>query len=316
MRICPITYENIPAEGRYSTRGLRLLSPQLRSLNNFPYSAEEQRKEAEILTSKLSIQGIQPKLSAVVSIKKSIFEIVDRGGRYILKPQIERWKNLPENEDLTMRLAEIVGIEVPVHGLLYSKDGSMTYFIRRFDRRGQKGKLHLEDFAQLSGETRDTKYDSTTEKVAKIIEHFCTFPAVEKVKLFERILFSFLVGNEDMHLKNFSLIVRNEKIELSPAYDLLNSTIAIANPKEELALPVAGKKSRLTREDLFDYLASERLGLNQATIAEVIRRFSLSIQKWFPLIEKSFLPREQKDDYRKLVIARAERLALKVTSPV
>ena len=151
---------------------------------------------------------MQPKLSAALNVRDGVFEVVDLGGRYILKPQVERYKHLPENEDVTMRLAATVGIEIPLHGLVYSKDGSLTYFIRRYDRKGQKDKVHVEDFAQLSGASRDTKYDSSMERVADIVEKFCTFPAIEKLKLFKRTVFSFLVGNEDMHLKNFSLIVR------------------------------------------------------------------------------------------------------------
>ena len=111
----------------------------------------------------------------------------------------------PVRLDLTMRLAAAAGIEVPVHGLLRSIDGSFTYFIKGLDRDG-RDRLPVEDFAQLSGEGRDTKYDSSMEKVADVIDQFCTFPAIERVKLFERTLFNFLVGNEDMHLKNFSLL--------------------------------------------------------------------------------------------------------------
>lgn len=141
-----------------------------------------------------------------------------------------------------MCLAEIVGLEIPVHGLIYSKDNSMTYFIKRFDRIGANKKLALEDFAQLSGEDRYTKYKSSMEKVAAIIESFCTFPKIEFVKLFKLTLFNFLIGNEDMHLKNFSLITRGSKVSLSPAYDLLNSTIAQKNAEEEIALPIRGRK--------------------------------------------------------------------------
>src|SRR5688572_8132433 len=109
LRICPISYEKISKNRRYSDKGLRLLSPKLKELKDFPYSAEEQRREAEFHSSKISIQGVQPKLSALLNIKESVFEIAERGGRYILKPQTERFPFLPENEDLTMRLAVLVG---------------------------------------------------------------------------------------------------------------------------------------------------------------------------------------------------------------
>lgn len=149
-----------------------------------------------------------------------------QNGRYILKPQSEYYEEIPENEALSMTLASMIGIQIPVHGLVYSKDGSMTYFVKRFDRKGHNQKVSLEDFAQLSGGTRETKYSSSMEKVAKIIELYCTFPKIELAKLFKLTLFNFLIGNEDMHLKNFSLITTNRKIMLSPAYDLINTTIA------------------------------------------------------------------------------------------
>ncbi len=308
MSICPITYEEIDSKKKYSLKGLKQLSPTLTFLNDLPYSAQEQRQEAEARSSQLSIQGVQPKLSAVLSPKNKAFEIVDCGGRYILKPQVERFKELPENEDLTMRLASLVGIEVPLHGLLYSKDDSLTYFIKRFDRKGQKDKLHVEDFAQLSGKSRDTKYDSSMEQVANIVDTFCTFPVLEKLKLFKRTLFSFLIGNEDMHLKNFSLIVRDEKIELSPAYDLVNSTLVLAAPKEELALSIRGKKKNLTRNDLIKYFARERLKIPQTVCDFVIQDFCTALPEWKKMISKSFLFEKTKKNYLAITCERAERV--------
>ena len=310
MRICPITYEEISQNQRYSRKGLQLLSPRLNNLNDFPYSAEEQRQQSEVLASKLSIQGVQPKISAKLSIKESTFEISAKGGRFILKPQVYNFKNLPENEDLTMRLASAVKIEVPLHGLIYSKDGSMTYFIKRFDRSGQKTKLHIEDFAQLNEESRDTKYNSTMEKVAKTVTEFCTFPIVEHLKLLKLTIFSFLVGNEDLHLKNFSIIVREGKVEFSPAYDLLNTAIALISPKEELALSLNGKKNKVTQNDLFDYFGKTRLGLPEAVIRDLIDTFKKAKPEWINLINRSFLPQNLRDKYLDLVNTRLSRLDL------
>src|SRR3990167_2380222 len=257
MKYCPITYEKISAHENYSKRGLHMLSPQLNNLNPLMLSADEQRKEAIERVGKMSVQGVQTKLSAQLKIKEACFDIVDQRGNFILKMQSEHYSELPENEAITMTLAEMVGLEVPVHGLLYCKDNSMTYFVRRFDRFGHNKKLALEDFAQLSGADRDTKYDSSMEKVISIIADFCTFPKVEFVKLFKLTLFNFLIGNEDMHLKNFSLITQDQKIMLSPAYDLLNSSIVLKNPKEEIALSLNGKKSNVTKQDFFKYFALE-----------------------------------------------------------
>jgi len=308
VRYCPITYEPL-AGGRYSGRGLRLLSRTLEDLSDFPYSVQEQLEEARLRAAKISIQGVQPKLSATLSVKKSTFVVVDHGGRYILKPQNPGWSQVPEVEDLTMRLAAEVGIEVPLHGLIYCKDGSMTYFIRRFDRSGH-GKVAVEDFAQLAGLSRETKYDFSTERLAGILDELCTFPLLDKLKLLRLTLFNFLNGNEDAHVKNFSLIRRNAKIELSPAYDLVNTTILLRNAKEELALPLAGKKSSLTRKDLFDYFARERLGLTEKAVEEVTQAFIQAKPAWDSLVSRSFLAPRLQQRYRDVLAERWDRMKL------
>jgi len=309
MNRCPISYEPLAAGADYSPEGLRWLDRRLRSLARLEFSAEQQRQEAIRRAGKMSIQGLQLKLSAVLRIKEARFEVVDRGGRFILKPPSLDYPELPENEDVTMRLAAAVGIEVPVHGLVRAIDGSLTYFIRRFDREGRE-RLPLEDFAQLTGESRDTKYNSSMEKVATVVDRFCTFPALERVKLFERTLFSFLVGNEDMHLKNFSLLTRAGKIQLAPAYDFLNTTIALANPQEELALPLNGKKSRLTRKDLVDYFARQRLQLNDRMLADVLTRLRTALPSWRKLLERSFLSTAMKQSFLQTIDERSQRVLL------
>ncbi len=309
MNRCPITYEPLEGAATYSPQGLKLLHRNLPSLAPLAFTAEQQRQEAISRAGKMSIQGLQPKLSAVLRITEGRFEIMDRGGRYILKPQSLDFKELPENEDLTMRMAALVGIEVPVHGLVRSIDNSFTYFIKRFDRDG-RSRIPVEDFAQLSGASRETKYDSSMEKVAGVVERYCTFPAIERVKLFERTLFNFLVGNEDMHLKNFSLITRNQKVELAPAYDFLNTTMALPNPKEEMALPLNGKKSKLTRNDLLNYFARERLRINEAVLKDSLSRFTENIPVWLDWVQKSFLTGEAKKKYLEILLARAERMQL------
>lgn len=147
MKRCPITYEVISSQENYSQRGLRELSPQLNDLMPLALTATEQRTTALELVGKMSIQGVQPKLSARLKIKEKHFAIVDKNGRFILKPQSIDFPELPENEAISMSLAATIRLEVPVHGLVYSKDGSMTYFIKRFDRTGHANKVAVEDFA-------------------------------------------------------------------------------------------------------------------------------------------------------------------------
>jgi len=306
MNKCPITYQE--CEKRFSQSGLNLLSKKLDHLKDIPFTAEALRREAITRSSKMSVQGVQSKLSAVLNIKKSVFEIVDTAGRYILKPQSHLHRELPENEDLSMHLAKEIGIEVPVHGLVYASDGSPIYFIKRFDRKANNTKYHVEDFAQLAGETRDTKYNYSMEKLVPIIENHCTVPVIEKAELFKRTIFNFLIGNEDMHLKNFSLIIRGELIKLAPAYDFLNTTIALENPKEELALPLKGKKSGITKNILLEYWAKDRLRLEQKAITSIMDSIEKKLVNWNRWISSSFLSNEMKKSYTTIIIDRAERL--------
>ena len=302
MNLCPITYKS--CTGRYAAEGLKKLSPGLTGLHDFPFTAEEQIREAAARASKMSIQGVQPKLSAVLNTGKQVFEPVDTGGRFILKPQNPLWPQLPENEDLSMRLAGAAGIEIPLHGLIWAKDSSLSYFIKRFDRVGKKKKLAVEDFSQLLGLSRDSKYDGSMEKIAHVIENFCTFPAVEKVKLFRLTIFNFLIGNEDMHLKNFSLFTQKGKIRLTPAYDLLNTTIVIGRKAEELALPLQGRKRKITGEMLSVYFARQCMGLSEKIISKVLNQIKAAFPEWERLIGCSFLSDQHKQAYRDLLCER------------
>lgn len=284
-----------------------MLAPKLDGLADFIYTKEEQIEQAAKHASKISIQGIQPKLSVRLNQVQKSFEIVDHGGTFILKPPHLIFPELVENEDLSMRLAKASGIEVPMHCMIYAKDGSLSYVIRRFDRYGHGKKLAVEDFAQLSEHSRETKYDSSMEQVARVIEHFCTFPLLEKLKLLRLTLFSFLIGNEDMHLKNFSLLTRENKIGLSPAYDLLNSTIVL-NSSEEMALPIKGKRSKLSRTVLFDYFGAECLGLSSRSLEDEAQRFLDILPKWEALLDASFLSLAMRSKYRALLHERIDRL--------
>jgi len=307
MSRCPITYEEIE-KGRYSKKGLRRLSSSLQSLKPFPYSRSEQIKEAQKRMTKMSIAGVQPKLSAQLSVKDEVFKVVDRHGSYILKPPPSDYDQVPENEDLTMHMAAACGIDVPLHGLIYARDDSLLYVIRRFDRVGLAGKIHVEDFAQVAGMSRETKYDYSMEKVAALIDEYCTFPMVEKTKLFRRTLFCWLCGNEDMHLKNFSLIHREAKIELSPAYDLLNTTIIPADVREEMALPLQGKKSNFNRDIFFSYFGKERLGLNDKVLGNIEEELRQAFPEWERLVAISFLSDGKKEAYMQVLEQRKQVL--------
>ncbi|MCW8805578.1 MAG: HipA domain-containing protein, partial [Ignavibacteriaceae bacterium] len=293
MNTCPITYEPC-GDNKYSAKGLKLLSRNLTRLEDFPYTQEEQLRQAAARAPKMSIQGVQPKLSAKLKVTEGIFEVTNRGGEFILKPQNILYPQLPENEDLTMRLADKIDLEIPLHGLIYSKDQKLTYFIKRFDRYGKGNKYSVEDFAQLAGKSRDTKYDYSMEKVAGILDNYCTFPAIEKIKLFKLTIFNFLTGNEDQHLKNFSLITKDNKVTMTPFYDLINTTISLTNPMEEFALPLKGKKSKLNRKILVEYWGKERLGLNDQILNQTLNTINNNFESWTKLINNCFLSKEMK----------------------
>jgi serine/threonine-protein kinase HipA len=308
MKICPMTLEPVEGDAAYSRAGLRALHPRLEGLAPLSLNKEEQLREARLRADKMSIQGVQPKLSAVLKPKDGGFNIVDRGGQFILKPNPPPFEEVPANEALTMTLAQIAGMDVPVHGLVPAIDGSWVYFIRRFDRVGRGERLHQEDFAQLSGAGRETKYNSSLEQVAKVVETHCTFPAMEKARLARLLLFCFLTGNEDMHLKNFSLVVRNGVVRLSPAYDLLNTTLVLGNASEESALPLRGKKRKLTRNDWVDYFCRERLGLSAAILDPILHTLAAAREAWDRKIGNSYLSASAKTAYREILSERRSRL--------
>lgn len=306
MYHCPITYLSIEEKG-YSPQGLKLLHKNLKGLKPLPFDRQSLLQEAVFRSDKMSVQGVQPKLSATLSLKDTSFIIVDQGGDFILKPP-NVFPELPENEAITMHLASIIGIKVPICGLLYAQDNTLVYFIKRFDRLPSRKRLAVEDFAQLMGKSRETKYDASVETIISVIDRYCTFPAIEKAEFFKRFIFNYLIGNEDMHIKNYSLIENQEKYELAPAYDFVNSAIALGGKTEESALSLKGKKSNLTYNILIDYLGKERLSLNNSTIDELKHLFKIAIPKWEELIEISFLSAYMKTQYINLLCQRARLL--------
>ena len=306
---CPITYDIIPNNQQYSKKGLVRLSGALTQLAPIPFSTNELLQEAAKRADKLSIQGVQPKLSARLSTTKQRFELVDRGGSYILKPQNPLYNQLPENEDLSMRLAKAAGIKTPLHALLCDKNGEFIYCIKRFDRKG-KQKFALEDFAQLSGNNRNTKYRYSMEKLIPIIQQYTTYPAIELAEFWLRVMVNFLIGNEDMHLKNFSLLRDKQKIILAPAYDYINSTIALTNAKEEIALPLNGKKRNLTQKDLIEYLGREKCQLPEVIINKQLNKIRYASPVWRQLIDNSFLTVANQSLYHHVLDNRLKRLSV------
>lgn len=207
-------------------------------------------RNAQKMAGKLSISGVQPKLSMKLNKDRNQLESVAAGGEYILKSQTGIFLNLPENEQCCMDIAEALGIETPPHCLLPLKDKSLAYVIKRFDRKNGD-KLHQEEFTQLLGKE---KYRGSVEQIGKKIKEISTAPGYDLQLFFERVALNFILGNGDAHLKNYTMRYEADERRLSPAYDIVCSRLAIPDEKEESALDINGKRSGLTRED-FDALA-------------------------------------------------------------
>lgn len=208
-----------------------------------------------VVTKRMAITGVQPKLSLNLEKEKdkNRLTIVGLWGEYILKPQSEDFPFMPEVEDLTMHLAKIFRIKTAKHALIPTTSGELTYITKRFDRKNSK-KIHVEDFCQLSELMTEQKYKSSYERAGKIIQKYASNTGFDTIQFFQVVLFSFLTGNNDMHLKNFSLIHSNKGILFSPAYDLLNINLIFPEDTEDLALTLNGKKRKIKLKD-FDSLA-------------------------------------------------------------
>lgn len=209
----------------------------------------------KIIGANKSITGVQPKLSLwLEKTKKSIrFTIVDDKSNYIIKPQSETYLSLPENEDLCMHLANELGIKVATHGLIRLKSGQLAYLTKRFDRDNEN-KIACEDLCQLTESLTEHKYRGSYEKVGKTIRAYSTQSGLDVLHYYQLILFSFITGNADMHLKNFSMIEnRDNAFGLSPAYDLVSTHLVIKNEPEQLSLTLNGKKIKSQKMTLMNW---------------------------------------------------------------
>lgn len=278
-----------------------------------PYTRANIKELArEIVTASTTVTGVQAKLSLDISRghagEPQRFTIVGLWGRFILKPQTDRFANLPENEDLTMRMAEAAGIKTVPHSLIRFADGELCYITRRVDRRKKGEKIAMEDMCQLSERLTEDKYKGSYERIAKMIRKYSSAPLLDVVNLWEIVLFSWLTGNADMHLKNFSLFRPADNYMLSPAYDLLSTALVMPEDDEELALTLNGKKNRIKREDFEKVMYDS--GMDDKAISNLFDRFSKAIPKWSELINESFLPPELQENYHNKIDTMARRISI------
>lgn len=277
-----------------------------------PYVRNELADLAEqVIRSRTTLTGVQAKLS--LDIHKGTkneperFTIVGLWGRFILKPQTDLYPFLPELEDLTMHLAQLAKINVVPHTLIRFRDGELCYITRRIDRTDSGSKLPMEDMCQLSERLTEYKYKGSYEQIAKLVLKYSATPKLDLVCFWEQVLFSWITGNADMHLKNFSLYSREKGIyNLTPAYDLLSTALVIPEDTEELALTLNGKKRKLAKQD---FMASMQLsGLDEKVIENLFRKFRKAVFPWREFIARSFLPGEMQERYNALIAKRMEKL--------
>jgi len=277
-----------------------------------PYSEDDLESLAnEVIQHRTAVTGVQAKLSLHISKKNKAgnerrFNIVGLWGGYILKPPTTLFPQLPEVEDLTMHLASAAKIKSTQHCLILLKSGNLAYITKRLDRT-KKGKLAMEDMCQLTERLTEDKYHGSYEQIGKAIRKYSITPGLDVVNFLELALFSFITGNADMHLKNFSLLEQpGLGMTLSPAYDLVNTELVNPADKEEMALTINGRKKNLSKKDFLT--AMNTLKLDEKQQQNIFGKMEKAVPEWLRLIDISFLSDDYKVKYTSLIHERLNRL--------
>ena len=262
------------------------------------YTREEMDElAAQVIRSQTTLTGVQPKLSLNLDKHNDSqkLTIVGLWGGYIFKPQTEQFPMLPENEDLTMHLAEIAKLKIVPHTLVRMKDGSIGYLTKRIDRTKNGEKIAMEDMCQLTERQTEHKYHSSYEQIGKAIRKYSAYPQLDMVDFLELVYFSWLTGNNDMHLKNFSLYSPAGEPVLTPAYDLLNAAISNPSDDEELALNLNGKKKHLKDADFV--AAFRTCGVPEIVFDRIKKKYMGLLPRFDEEIRLSFLSEDLKAAY-------------------
>ena len=278
-----------------------------------PYTRKDINDLAQVIVANsTTVTGVQSKLSIDLQQDNTggpqRLTIVGLMGRYILKPQTKRFERLPEIEDLSMHLAEIAKIPTVPHALIRFVDGELNYITRRIDRTADGQKLLMEDMCQLSGKLTEQKYQGSYELIAKIIEQYSSLPQMDKINYWQQVVFSWIIGNTDMHLKNFSLYSpRTDYYVLSPTYDQVSTKIVMPEDTEEMALSLNGFKKKLLVYDFREAMYST--DITKVVTNRILSDFSKFRDKWFTCIDASFISDDQKQSYKALIDSRLDVLA-------
>ena len=257
-----------------------------------------------------TVPGVQKKLSLHLSkADKPRLTLVNYPTGYILKPQTDDYKALPEMEYLVMRMAQVSGIKTVPFALLRipTQNDTFAYITKRIDRvDGQM--LAMEDFCQLDGRLTEDKYRGSYERCGKIVSGYSVNSGLDLAELFLRVVFSFAIGNSDMHLKNFSLIESEEGSNvyfLSDAYDMLSTNVVIPADKEQLALTVNGKKQNIRRKDFF--VLADTIGITEKSAEKMIAKIVKLKDKYIEMCRVSYMPDDMKESLENLI---KERIAV------
>ena len=260
-----------------------------------------------------TVPGVQKKLSLhlVSDSRKPRLTLVNYPTGYILKPQVAEFEALPESEQLIMTMADMAGISTVTHALIKGNAG-LAYITKRVDRNLTDDKIEMlamEDFCQLDLRLTEDKYRGSYERCAKIIKQYSSRVGIDMAEFYIRLVFCFIVGNSDMHLKNFSLIETAEgsgEYVLSPAYDLLPVNANMPADKEQFALAMNGKKLNIRKGDFLKF--ADTCDISRQTAETLIENLVKLTPKWLSMCEKSLLPDELKDRLKKIIIERTEVL--------
>lgn len=266
----------------------------------------------ETVNEGLTVPGVQKKLSLHLSSDLNTrLTIVDYPTGYILKPQAEEFENMPEFEDLAMRLAEIMGIRTVPHALIKMND-EYAYITKRIDREITEKTVKLyamEDFCQLSYRLTQDKYKGSYENCGRIIKRYSVMPGLDLTELFLRVVGSFVMGNSDMHLKNFSLKETepgNRKFQLSEAYDMLPVNVIMPEDKEQLALTINGKKRNIHRKEF--RLLAESCGISLNAAEHMIKKICSLEEKLLKQVDEAYLSEVQRGQMKEIISKRIKIL--------
>jgi len=316
VKVCPGTL----AEGHktYSPVALKYLFGGKKVSHILPYAPpgkDEQATEEFIENRKrLSISGVQEKLSFVLDGEVLRLTDPEGQGQYILKPiprDLKKVDQVPANEHLTMQIAkQVYGLNVADNALVFFKDGTPAYLTRRFDVKTDGKKWGMEDFASLAGKTVDSsganfKYDLSYEELASLIRKAIPAWRIEIEKYFQLVIFNYLFSNGDAHMKNFSILETSRgDYLLSPAYDLINTRMHVADTDFALTKGLFADDFRSrdfqrtnhpSHLDFHEF--GKRIGVTRSRITALLEPFVTKQPSVTNFMERSFLDASARRGY-------------------